>query len=492
MKANTSAEGQGLSKITDGVVLNKEGAVAYALKDKEKLVTGILTNFFKEPKFYGDNTPEIIETARKIIQEDPEFVAKAACFARNKFHMRSISHALSAEVARGAKGNKIVRKMIRKVIERADDMTNIISYHINTWGKRGKENPIPRGLRRGLADVFPRFDEYALAKYKGESKTVKLRDVLKMIHPTPKNKEQGEMWKRLIEGTLATPETRETILSDKGQSKEVWESILDGKAGYMMILRNLKNILEHGIDDTHLDKVCSLLKDPDEVRSSKQLPFRFLSAYRMVQDMGNPRGAKVLETLEDALLTSTENVQKLKGITAVLTDESGSMTRLLSKNSLVRYRDVGNLLAAISHRICDSSVIVPFGTDAVVLTLSPRSSVFDNMKRMNSSGVGHSTNVHIALGKAFSVNVKIDRIILFSDMQAYGCSDGINSMVQNYRRDKNSNLWVHSVDLAGYGTTQLTDKVNLIAGWSEKILDYIGLVENRGLSLVEDIENYKL
>ena len=161
MKQNTKSKGSGRSETTTEKTVNLAGGTAFKLKDRERLVTGILTSFVSEPKYYGDTTPEIVLAARELIKTDPTFVAKAACFARNQFHMRSVSHVLAAEVAKGASGNPIVRKMVRKVIVRPDDMTNILAYYLKTFGK-----PITRSLRRGLADVFPRFDEYSLSRYK--------------------------------------------------------------------------------------------------------------------------------------------------------------------------------------------------------------------------------------------------------------------------------------------------------------------------------------
>jgi 60 kDa SS-A/Ro ribonucleoprotein len=504
MKQTKSVKGSGATATTTEKTVNLAGGTAFALKDKERLVTGILTCLVNEPKYYGDTTPEIVDTARRLIAIDPVFVAKAACFARNQFHMRSISHVLTAEVARGAKGNPIIRRMVRKVVERADDITNILAYHFNVWGKRKKnpaikmsvsDNPVPRGLRRGIADVFPRFDEYSLAKYKGDDNDVKLKDALLIARPKPENKVQADLWKRLIEGKLKTPETRETILSEEGQSKETWEKIIDGKAGYMMILRNLKNMLEQKISDIHLEKVCTLLKDPDQVRKSKQLPFRFFSAYEIVSGLGHVKGTKVLDAIEDALLISFENLPRLKGTTAIILDESGSMSSPISEHSIVQKIDIGNLLGSATAKFCDQAIVIPFGDHAVTMNFTARSSIFDNMKKLKNSGVGWSTYLEKAFKEIDKAALNVDRIIIFSDMQTYGgsgCDDNPQEWVANYRK-KNPNLWIHSIDLAGYGTTKVVgNRVNLIAGWSEKVLDYISQVEQGGEGLVKAIEDYQI
>ena len=42
-----------------GTVANKEGFPAYKMEDRSKLVTQVLTSFFNEQKFYGDNSAEM-------------------------------------------------------------------------------------------------------------------------------------------------------------------------------------------------------------------------------------------------------------------------------------------------------------------------------------------------------------------------------------------------------------------------------------------------
>ena len=45
--------------------VNNCGHTAYAMPDKDKLLTQVLTSFFNEEKFYGDNSGEIIETGHQ-------------------------------------------------------------------------------------------------------------------------------------------------------------------------------------------------------------------------------------------------------------------------------------------------------------------------------------------------------------------------------------------------------------------------------------------
>ena len=58
----------------------------------------------------------------------------------------------------------------------------------------------------------------------------------------------------------------------------------------------------------------------------------------------------------------------------------------------------------------------------------------------------------------------------------------------------NNKCWLHSIDLAGYGTAVVPDNdsnINLLAGWSDKVLEYIPMVEAGQGGLIEAIQNYK-
>jgi len=491
---------------------NAAGAAAYSLPDQERLVTGVLTCFFNEPKHYGDTSKEIVESARRVITKDPEFVAKLACYARNEFHMRTISQVLAAEVAHGAKGNRVIRKMTRRVIERPDDITNMLAYHFDTWGARKEGNPVPRGLRRGIADVFGKFDEYQLAKYKGDGNLVKLRDALLIARPKPENQAQGALWKRLIEGSLATPETRETILSEKGQSKETWESFIDsGKMGYFAMVRNLGNFMKNGISDAHWAKVCTRLADPKAVERSKLVPFEFYKAYKFLakDNSRHPQFQNVRAALESAIQSSSKNLPHLSGTTYMTADESGSMSATLSDKSNLQMREVGNLLMAISDGFCDKSIVTCFGDTTAEVSLKKTDGVLKKMEAIGLVGgrVGLGTMLNTAIADLNKRGEKVDRIIVFSDMQAYDNSLGnygwanrgktqvtsVEAGLDEYRRNVNPDIWVHSIDLAGQGTIQAKGpKVNLIAGWSDKSLEFIKLAEDAQGSLIEKIRSYEI
>src|SRR5207244_3789371 len=114
-----------------------------------------------------------ISQVRTLIDQIPDkrFLAKAAIYTRTKFGMRSVSHVVAAELASRIKGETWLKDFLDKVVYRPDDITEIMAYYKSITGKKQSH-----AMRKGLAKALQRFDEYKLAKYRGDGKDVSLID----------------------------------------------------------------------------------------------------------------------------------------------------------------------------------------------------------------------------------------------------------------------------------------------------------------------------
>lgn len=477
------------------ITMNHEGFAAYSMDPKSKLVSQVLTSFFNEEKFYGDNSDEIRETIKQVIKTDPKFVSNLAIFARREFNMRSISHVLAGYLANIPEGKPFVKRTVKNIILRGDDATEILAFYLATFGK-----PIPNSLRKALREVFPTFDAYTLEKYKGDSKSVKMKDILCLCRPAPLNEQQSETWKALLEDRLAPAYTWETELSARGNTKEVWEGLINsGKVGYMALLRNLRNILN--AEPSNVQKVLDRIADPDEVRKSKQLPFRFLSAYRMIQNESSWNRGAALEAIEAAADCAVENLPKIPGRTIIAIDTSGSMRCSVSNKSDVRCCDISALLGIIASRICEKSRVFTFDNYLREMAVPKRNGIISSA--LEASHAGGGTDMTLPFNKLIEDKIDCDRLIILSDNECneytydmrYRNRDNLKPYVQvlaeDYRKLSGNNIWVHAIDLQGYGTQQFAGpKTNLIAGWSEKVFEFILLAEQGEGSLIKKIESY--
>jgi hypothetical protein len=170
-------------------VTNYEGAKAFAMTPELELYAAVVTAGLSDT-FYekeNDRLGRIVELMKK---NDPEFVAKLAIYARTKMYMRSIPQVLAVELAKLNSGNAIVSKAVSGVVQRADEITELLAFYqiANKRSGTKKLNKLSKQVQKGLAEAFNRFDEYQFSKY-NRGAEVTLRDALFLVHP--KSKKRG-------------------------------------------------------------------------------------------------------------------------------------------------------------------------------------------------------------------------------------------------------------------------------------------------------------
>lgn len=275
----------------DDLTTNYEGAIAWRMTPEWELYTAVVTMMGVEDKFYESGDDRVRRIADLVRKTSPEFVASLAVYTREQMHLRSVPLLLLVELARYHHGDSLVSRAVARTVQRVDEITELLMCY--QW-RTGRKNlaMLSSQLRKGLAEAFNKFDEYQFAKYNRKDRKVTLRDALVLVHPKPKDEAQSEIFRRILDDTLATPYTWETELSRAGKGhfeseeerdeamKETWQKLVaSGRLGYMATLRNLRNMAMLCVDEETTRRVCRILSDESQVRKSKQLPFRFLSAY---------------------------------------------------------------------------------------------------------------------------------------------------------------------------------------------------------------------
>lgn len=493
---------------------NFENAVAYTMNAKERLIERTVGAFWSEDTFYVEGTKiaeDIVADIKEVAQTDPNFVLQVAAWARNDLHMRTTPQVLLVEAANIEAAKPFIREYAPKIIKRADELAEVVAYQLSAHGK-----PIPNSLKKGLADAFSKFDEYQLNKYDSNKGSVSLGDVLHLIYRKEGYPVSKALWNYLVNDEVdaeALPKigalkellsrntlddeskrlikksnaTWETVVSHFGSTKEVWESVIPNM-GYMALLRNLRNFEQKVVD---LEPVLARISDPEAVKRSKQLPFRFYSAYR------NVNNADIKTAISRAFEASVSNV-KLDGRTGIIVDLSGSMSSKASNRSDISFRDIASVMGAIGIKKSERNVVVAFADRAEIVNLNPDDTMMTNIKAIEQTRVGGATYAD----KGFELLArqgKFDRVFLLSDMQCY--SDDNPQMEwrpSNWRISNVANQWatyrrtypnarLYSFDLSAYGTKQLPTadtSVTIINGWSDKVFDYISLTESR--NVIED------
>lgn len=463
--------------------VNLAGGNAYKQESKLALASLVTTALMPPTGQYYRTGPDIEADAKRLISEvDPLFAAKAAVYARNADGLRSITHLVGAEVARTGSGRPWVKDFLSAVVRRPDDATEILAYYLSRYGK-----PLPNGLKKGLGLALGKFDGYSLARYRGEDKDISLVDVVNLCHPKPTAK-NGTALAQLVKGELRQSQTFESKLSAAGKDEEaktaVWADLLSerGKLGYMALLKNLRNIAEQAPE--LVGRACELLVDEKSITTSLVLPFRFVTAYRMVGS--NPHYAKALS---QALDISLANVPSFPNALVVV-DGSQSMGSPVAGNQEMTCKYVGSLLAATIYRKNLADVMV-FGDSAgPVRGLNPADSVLTTAEKIQNTSYGWSTNFPAIFEAA---SKKYDTVIILSDMQAW-VADGYGysqpgPALERYRKRTGARPDIFAFDLAGYGYAQFpAPQVYQLAGFTDSTLKIMALLKEDRDAFVRKIE----
>lgn len=329
------------------VVLPKthEGSIASKTPVVEQLRRSILATFLWEDGFYesGEEIASRIQDLTKLLNKD----LAATVLLEAKIDQK-LRHAPLLMAVVMARLGWLDKRVLAEVITRPDDLTEFLSLY---W-KDGK-CPLSHQVRKGLALAFQKFNEYQLAKY-NRPKAIKLRDVMRLVRPVPNTLEQATLWGKLVKGELGTPDTWEVALSTGKDKKETFERLLaENKLGDLAFLRNLRNMVESGVDRT-------LIKESCNKRSwSRILPFQFLTAARYAPTLE--------QELEKAMLLSLQGMEKITGLVNILVDASGSMAAVLSSKSELTRFDAASGVAILAREICEDAQIYTFNERVKVI-----------------------------------------------------------------------------------------------------------------------------
>lgn len=418
-----------------------EGAPARNISTELQLRRSVLACLLWESQFNEDGVEIAGRIAQLVPKVEAEKVAALAVEAREKMKLRHAPLLLVREMARHATHRGFVAETLAQVIQRADELAEFVAIY---W-KDGRV-PLSAQVKKGLAAAFPKFDEYALAKY-DRGGPINLRDVLFLAHAKPRDEAQAEVWKRLIAGELTAPDTWEVALSSGANKREAWERLLcEQRLGALALLRNLRNMREAGVDES------LVLAALGSMNTARVLPFRFLAAARYAPQWE--------EALKQAMLKCAAAQAKLPGKTIVLVDVSGSMTAPLSHRSEMQRTDAAYGLAVLLREIGEKVAVFSFSNSLVEVPARRGFALRDAIDASQGHGASY-------LGKAvdgLNQKERYDRLIVITDEQARDTVPAPKGkgFVINVASNKNG---------VGYG------KWTHIDGWSESVVEYIRTLE---------------
>ncbi|MGW4696323.1 TROVE domain-containing protein [Kitasatospora cineracea] len=440
---------------TGQTVRNHNGGTGHLRDEKSELFLLAVANLVGQDSFYergGDRDDRYTALVRTLAVRDPEWTLGLLRWLRHGAAMRTASLVGAAEFTRarldaGLPGHS--RQAVDAVLRRPDEPGELLAYWTSRYGRA-----LPKPLKRGVADAAARmYDARALLKYDTASKGYRFGDVLELTHPAPHRDKpwQGELFRYALDrrhrpdealppagnavltahrelAALPVAERRAVLespggaerLADAGMTWEAlagwlqgpldataWEAVIPSM-GPMALVRNLRNFDRAGVSDEVAATVARRIADRDEVRRSRQFPFRYLAAHRHAPSL------RWGHALEQALRHSLENVPQLPGRTLVLVDRSGSMFDRPSAQTELNRADTAAVFGTAVALRSAGADLVEFGTTSRTIDLRRGDSLLKAVDRFGNLG-GTST------AQAVRTHYRgHDRVVIVTDEQAYG------------------------------------------------------------------------
>ncbi len=520
--ANTSLFSRIKGKLAPATTTtNEAGGAAYQLSPEEALAQLALTGCFNGT-FYTSAAEQLDEVLTLSKQVSDEFIAKTAIYARREGFMKDTPALLCALLA--TRDLDLLETTFWEVIDNGKMLRNFVQIMRSGVTGRKSLGSAPRRLVRQWLNRAS--DRDLINASIGQSPS--LADIVKMVHPKPRNESREAFYAWLIgrdhptellptaiadfeiykqRGRGALPDVPFQMLTSLQLGKQEWSTIAK-RASWQMTRMNLNTFLRHDVftDPEIVKCVANRLSNPELIRRAKVFPFQILSAFLNA----DPKLPDLIrESLQDALEISIQNVPSFCGSVVVAPDISGSMHSPVTghragSSSKVRCLDAAALTAAAVLRKNKRAMVLPFACDVVgpeICRLNPRDSVMTNATKLARLPAG-GTNCSSVIKHLNRNKLAPDLVIYVSDNESwldsphyghfFGQAPTATLQAWNELKQRNPKAKLVCIDIQPYATTQASTRNDIlnIGGFSDQIFKVIARFATEGhqaSSLLDEI-----
>lgn len=475
--------------------VNKAGGSAFRMADEAALAQYACTGTFNDT-FYSTAEVQFKEALALAQKVSPEFLAKTAIYAREKGFMKDMPAFLLAVLS--TRDIELFKKTFPRVIDNGKMLRNFVQVmRSGAVGRKSLGSAPKKAIRNWLQ---ARKDNQLFRDSIGEKPS--LADVIKMVHPTPKDKSREALYAYLI-GKKLTDEQRSALpslvaqwesfkqnstsaevpdvdfrmLSSLSLTEKQWAKIAE-KAPWMMTRMNLNTFERHGVfkDAKMVKLIADRLASKSEVQKAKAFPYQLLAAY-VNADSTVPQAVR--NALQQAMEHAVENVPVHDGKVYVMVDVSGSMSSSVTgyrkgSTSKVTCRDVAALYASCVLRKNPNAEVIVFDTEARRLPLNGFDSIMTNAQKISTPGGGTDCSVPVRLLN--SEKAKGDLLIMISDnmswMHVY--DQGLQAEWDLFKvRNKDAKLVC--IDILADSTSQAKSRKDTlnVGGFSDQVFEVV-------------------
>ncbi len=496
---------------------NLAGGVSYCNDAKHELAISVMSSTLSNDFFYESENTRVqsLESLSQqlIADNETEFVAKCAIYARHYANLRSVSHVLGISLCENASGSGYIKPAIKRLSKRVDDMTALVSL----WNLKHPESMVPNGMRKAFREVLDegRFDAYQLKKYEQKRSKVKLKDIIRIARPV----KHLELYKQVLDVNLPKIEMLHTSIKPDTDIQETFVELAKaGKVGYMEALKMTPKILESYVSEETLKLWKEIILSKALQSRSGVLPFRYYKAYIDLTQCQNDTvidviaqnereevkkkylPLRVYREIRDILEAAFAQATRIEPLAsegekvAILIDNSGSMSSNSLSLSLFSHALI--MAKAIIENVGCSNSYLYFWSDICEEWESESNFTFEQISRHRAAN--RATYVNMPFQRLIEDAIAVDKVIILTDNQMYAQNtqkETFKTYADIYKRNVAPDVKVLFWDLAGYGAgtpIKLDGDFLEISGLSDKLLSIVPKLWNVPDALVKEIESLEI
>lgn len=520
-------------KKNQATTTNFDSYPAYRVSLYEDYTQMILTNTIGNT-FYANQDKLLdcsIELHKAMLKKDPEFMMKAAIYGRTRNMMR-LQPIMAVAFLSTINDKSYFRRAFNEVIKTPNDLIDFMTIVGNIRNGRG----LGRAVKGAINNYLNNLDEYRIVKYGSKKKSNwSLRDIIRACHPVPKDKHQGTLFDYIVNNSLY--KTHEQILSveaikrldpdapdytekvkyfiERGKlpyeivtgiikpNAEIWEYLMK-QMPIFALTRHLNTLDRTGVfnKQENVEYVVNKLTNPNIIKNSRMLPFRFSTAYKAFKGPN-----EISNALKKALDLSIENASIITGKTAWFIDLSGSMQG--------KYVEVASILALAGLKQSEDSMLLSFSHILSYPRVDRNDSVMNNVEKVLEL-FGGGTYIGLCLKyllgemdsdfecwggyhpyfpKSLRITepISVDNIVIITDEQQ-NLGVPVIEKFRQYKKKVNKDAKLFIINVAPYRYRLTNDNepgVTFIYGWNDSVLDILKYSIEGSSKHVEYIRNMK-
>lgn len=497
--------------------INSAGGAAFGMSAEHALAQYACAGFLGST-FYASAEAQLDKVQALALEVSPMFLAKTTIYSRSRGHAKDMPALLCVILLH--RDAKLFELVAPQVLDNGRMIRNFVQM-LRSGRFFGRVN-IPKPAKRFIQRWLLKREGYKLFR-DSVGNNPSIADVIRMVHPKPRTREQRaifgyltggndvveeflprdvqkyNLWKR-HGGSVPNVEFR--LLTSAELTTEQWSDIADN-APWQALRMNLNTFARHGVwSDGELVRRCAdRLRDENAIRLSRVMPYQILTAYGNLRE-DVPR--ELSNALQDAMEISTRNVPEIRGTIAICPDTSGSMNTPLTgerrgATTKVTCSDVAALIAAVVVRNNPECHVLPFDTKVRERKFNPYDSIVTIAQALAFSGGGTAVSAPVA--RLLRDRTKVDAIWIVSDNESwadrnnyYGDSTALSVAIKEYRAHVGPTKLICQ-DIVANNTTQAAQGRGAlnIGGFSDSVFEVVdNHVSGRFESWVDTIKKVSL